>query len=576
MKSYAPELFAQTPDLLHHLVTIMNPAILLRDGVPVVKTNQHAGEFVVTFPRAYHAGFNHGFNFAEANNFCPADWLPMGRCAIDHYKDVKRYSVFSHDELVCKLASECQYLDPAIGDATKSELDYIVRQEKSARKLARDHGAREGDRVCFELMPDDERQCDACKTTCFLSAVSCLCKPNVLVCINHTDQLCNCSPKNYSLWFRYTIDEMTEMLSALRERLDLCQNWKDLVHRLISTDHQTLIDIDDVEKHSTSGVLCLRDDIRVKMEEKLAEAMESRQQAKDFLRRLTCKDEPDETTTTNNSKKKKVDNDKKKISLNDINQLKSKVKTIGITFQEMTLIQNVLTDCLRYQDEIKTLLQSEKLQQPSVYSTAIERSDQYHIELPIIERLKLFYQASLWYELVEKTFNRTVAPSKLRSLITTGQTFQALHEQIQLKIQQLQSQLQQLEVWDERCRQLTKEEPYPNLPTLEAFVKSADEANIHLTSIDKIRNLIGECRQWNERFEQMQQGEHYPFLSSYEQLYEQARHFHIDLEPLKQVEQTILQARSWLEKTQAVFRRQDSNLSLIEVTTDIQSEVPCS
>lgn len=75
MKSYAPDLFSKTPDLLHHLVTIMNPSILIRDGVPVVKTHQQAGEFVVTFPRAYHAGFNHGFNFAEANNFCPADWV---------------------------------------------------------------------------------------------------------------------------------------------------------------------------------------------------------------------------------------------------------------------------------------------------------------------------------------------------------------------------------------------------------------------------------------------------------------------------------------------------------------------
>lgn len=75
MKSYAPDLFSKTPDLLHHLVTIMNPSILVRDGVPVVKTNQQAGEFVITFPRAYHAGFNHGFNFAEANNFCPADWV---------------------------------------------------------------------------------------------------------------------------------------------------------------------------------------------------------------------------------------------------------------------------------------------------------------------------------------------------------------------------------------------------------------------------------------------------------------------------------------------------------------------
>jgi len=117
-------------------------------------------------------------------------------------------------------------------------------------------GATDGDRVCFELMPDDERQCDACKTTCFLSAISCLCKPSmlideiktnhlvlvdILVCINHIDQLCSCSPRRYCLWYRYTLDEMSNMLDALRERLDLCQKWKLLVNRVISTDHQTLI-----------------------------------------------------------------------------------------------------------------------------------------------------------------------------------------------------------------------------------------------------------------------------------------------------------------------------------------------
>ena len=59
---------------------------------------------------------------------------------------------------------------------------------------------------------------------------------------------------------------------------------------------------------------------------------------------------------------------------------------------------------------------------------------------------------------MEKTVNRTIPPSKLRSLISSGQAFQALHQQIQQQIHDLQKQLQQLEFWDEKCRQLTKEE----------------------------------------------------------------------------------------------------------------------
>lgn len=47
-------------DVLLGKTTLFPPNILFEHDVPVYKAVQKPGEFVVTFPRAYHAGFSHG------------------------------------------------------------------------------------------------------------------------------------------------------------------------------------------------------------------------------------------------------------------------------------------------------------------------------------------------------------------------------------------------------------------------------------------------------------------------------------------------------------------------------------
>ena len=45
--------------------TMFPPNILLEHNVPVYKAVQKPGEFVITFPRAYYAGFSHGKAFLQ-------------------------------------------------------------------------------------------------------------------------------------------------------------------------------------------------------------------------------------------------------------------------------------------------------------------------------------------------------------------------------------------------------------------------------------------------------------------------------------------------------------------------------
>lgn len=234
MKRIAPELFESQPDLLHQLVTICNPNILMADGVPIYRCHQQAGEFVVTFPRAYHAGYNQGINLAEAVNFAPADWLPIGRVCVAHYSMLHRFCVFSHDELICKMASDPENLDVSIAAATYHDMIAMVQSEKKARLEALEWGITNADRESYELLPDDERQCDYCKTTCFLSAVVCPCNPCKLVCIAHRNHLCKtCHPSDHTLKYRYTLDELPLMLQRLNTRAQGFDMWADTVKKCL-------------------------------------------------------------------------------------------------------------------------------------------------------------------------------------------------------------------------------------------------------------------------------------------------------------------------------------------------------
>ena len=73
--------YKNCPQFLRHKTYLLSPTKLAADGVPVNRLVQHEGEFVLTFPFAYHSGYNLGFNCAESINFALNDWIPIGQKA---------------------------------------------------------------------------------------------------------------------------------------------------------------------------------------------------------------------------------------------------------------------------------------------------------------------------------------------------------------------------------------------------------------------------------------------------------------------------------------------------------------
>ncbi|XP_004302095.1 PREDICTED: putative lysine-specific demethylase JMJ16 [Fragaria vesca subsp. vesca] len=243
MRKHLPDLFEEQPDLLHKLVTQLSPSILKSNGVPVYRCCQNPGEFVLTFPRAYHSGFNCGFNCAEAVNVAPVDWLPHGQVAIELYQEQGRKTSISHDKLLLGAAREAVRAHWELNLLKKNTFDNLRWKNVCGKDgvLAKVLKARvEMERVRREFLCNSsqalkmesnfdatsERECSICFFDLHLSAAGChQCSPDRYACLNHAKQFCSCAWSSKFFLFRYDIDELNILLEALEGKLSAVYRW---------------------------------------------------------------------------------------------------------------------------------------------------------------------------------------------------------------------------------------------------------------------------------------------------------------------------------------------------------------
>ncbi|GMM47590.1 histone demethylase [Pichia kluyveri] len=112
INNIAPEYEAKQRDLMHQLVSMISPNELNElddtDKIPIYETIQRPGEFIITFPKVYHSGFNYGFNVNEAVNFTLPLWIPYSTTAIKDYEKVGKECVFDTFKLLKKIYIDLQ------------------------------------------------------------------------------------------------------------------------------------------------------------------------------------------------------------------------------------------------------------------------------------------------------------------------------------------------------------------------------------------------------------------------------------------------------------------------------------
>ncbi|XP_075997057.1 lysine (K)-specific demethylase 5Ba isoform X2 [Genypterus blacodes] len=558
MKKLAPELFQSQPDLLHQLVTIMNPNTLMNNGVPIYRTNQCAGEFVITFPRAYHSGFNQGFNFAEAVNFCTMDWMPIGRNCVEHYRQLSRYCVFSHDEMVCNMAFKAESMEIDLASAVQKEMMVMVQKEQDLREKVNNMGVVQSKQVDYELLQDEERQCYKCRTTCYLSGIACPCSPGKLVCLHHTRDLCSCPLGNRTLHYKFTLDELYPMMAAVKLRAESYRDWlcnvqdilehKDVKKRGLEELH-SLVELAEVGSFPQPSLVDQLRTVTVEAERCAAMA----QQLLNGKRQTRYRSGGGKSQSQN------------ELTVEELRSFVKQLDSLPCNIRQAPLLKDLLTRVDDFRQRSEQLL-SDDSPSPQELQDLLDVSLGLDVELPQLPLLRERLEQARWLEGVQQASSRpdSLCLDTMRRLIDQGVGL-APHSSVERAMARLQELLTVSEQWEERVLNLMEARPYHSIETLEAALQEVENIPAYLPNCLQLKDIVVKAEDWLHEVETLQLGGRIPVLDSLSELVVRAEGIPVRLDPLNRLEALISDVQTWKESAAKTFLLKNSPYSLLEV-----------
>ncbi|XP_031422691.1 lysine-specific demethylase 5B-B isoform X3 [Clupea harengus] len=574
MRKLAPELFELQPDLLHQLVTIMNPNTLMSHGVPIYRTNQCAGEFVITFPRAYHSGFNQGFNFAEAVNFCTVDWMALGRQCVDHYRLLNRYCVFSHDEMICNMASKAPGLDVVLASAVHRDMASMLREEKELRERVRKMGVVQSEVFQYDLLADDERQCVKCRTTCFLSALTCPCRPGVQVCLHHAGDLCSCPFSKYTLKYRFTLDDLYPMMKAVKKRAEPYNEWAAVVTDVLEAKldkkralsvFRSLIEQSERQEFPDSDLLR---ELRVAT----LDAEKCSSVAQQLLN--------GKRQTRLRSGGVKTQN---QLTVEEVRSFVRQLYNLPCSLPQAPLLKELLNRIEDFQQHSEAVL-SAPLTAECVCELEglLEASAQLDVALPELPCLRSRLEQARWLREVQQahahTHTHTHSPPAAHTHARArGLTLDAMRRLIDQGVglspnpalERAMARLQELltvsETWEEKAHSLLRDRPMHSVEELRECVREVETIPAHLPNCLLLQDTLRKAKDWLQEAEAIQQRGRIPVLDSLSDLITRGRSLPVHLEPLARLEGLVAEVMTWKESAAKTFLLKSSTFSLLEV-----------
>ncbi|CDW79070.1 lysine-specific demethylase 5b [Stylonychia lemnae] len=229
VKTKVALLFKKDPNLLMDIITMISPHYLVQQKVKVYKTLQMPGEFILTFPGAYHAGFSTGFNIGEAVNFVTKSWFDYGlKCQEIYRRTREKIPVFPMDWLLIENIQNLDKINLDLETRLKLKEIYVkvFREEKKQREFVErfvrsGYGDNDQNKQPYQIMaqrenvPEDQHQCNFCTDFAYLSMIYCT-KHKFNYCLFH-EIMCGCGPHQIRLIYRFTTKELEKLEKNIKD-----------------------------------------------------------------------------------------------------------------------------------------------------------------------------------------------------------------------------------------------------------------------------------------------------------------------------------------------------------------------
>ncbi|KAG2415859.1 hypothetical protein HFD88_007051 [Aspergillus terreus] len=593
MRQAVPELFEGQPDLLFQLVTLMPPDQLRKAGVNVYALDQRAGQFVITFPQAYHAGFNHGFNFNEAVNFAPADWEPWGAMGVDRLQAFRRHPCFSHDELLLTAAARdttiktARWLAPALQRTYSREIaeraSFLARHRDVAPHKcglgSSDPGAVADCQLTLavedEDIPEEDYQCQFCKAFTYLTQFRCH-KTGKSVCLMHADTYDCCGESlaqrllgpDHTLRYRMSDEDLKSLVEKVQERARMPEAWSEKVDKTLENEpkpqlkvlHNLLSEGEKIPYHLPGlqdlAAFVQRCDKWVEEATNyITRKQQNRRKNEKAWRRSTSKAAQLE------------ERDREVRRVENIYALLAEADKLSFDCPQMAALEEKTREIEKFRQEINVALMNPHVRSVQEVEELVESSRNFNVDIPEVEGLEHILRQMKWNEEARRKRDQYLTLKECHELILAGEQL-GLSETNE-SLLHFKDLCRHGEAWEAKAKELMSVEAV-HYQQLEALSAQASRFPVSPETLAAVDAILTKQREAQKRIQSLYERSKDPDLRNRPK-YKEVRELMESLEQLNSrptgaldLEREQKRHEDWMRKGKKLFGKANAPLHILK------------